>query len=158
VIQINDGGFILTGYSSSNDGDFANTNKGGDDIVLIKVNSLGEKQWSKSFGGSDDEIGVSIIQTQNGEIVLTGPTYSNDGDFNEMNKGEADIFILTVNSSGKKQSLWTLGGSGMDKSWFLSPSQNDDYILTGQSDSSDGDFADLDDKGESDILFIKAIH
>jgi hypothetical protein len=66
VKQTNDGGYIFTGFSHSN---------GNDDqsILLIKTDSNGYEEWSKTIKGNK---GFSVVQTENGKFVLTGNYYN----------------------------------------------------------------------------------
>src|SRR4051812_8563811 len=58
IANTSDGGFILAGYSDSNDSD-AMSNNGGNDILIIKCDANGIRQWSKSIGGTGDDIATS---------------------------------------------------------------------------------------------------
>src|ERR1700748_151305 len=69
VVQTSDGGYIVAGSSSSNNGDVS-SNHGDGDYWIAKLNSSGNIQWQKSLGGSDFDIARCIIQTfDNGYIV-----------------------------------------------------------------------------------------
>ena len=46
-----DSGFLIIGTSASNDGDITDGNKGEADILILKINSEGEKVWDKTLGG-----------------------------------------------------------------------------------------------------------
>jgi hypothetical protein len=62
VQQFSDGSLILTGqtYSSGN---------GKGDVYLVKTNSNGDVIWSKTFGGVQDEEGVSVVANSDGSCV-----------------------------------------------------------------------------------------
>lgn len=69
VKQTSDGGFIMVGksFSFSLFGDY--------DVYVVKVNSQGVVQWSKTYGGSGtnhNEIGYSIDQTNDGGYIISG--------------------------------------------------------------------------------------
>src|SRR5689334_13769136 len=56
-----DGGYIVAGYSNSNDGDVSG-HHGGPltyDFFVVKLYANGAVQWKKSFGGSGDDIARS---------------------------------------------------------------------------------------------------
>jgi hypothetical protein len=118
-------------------------NKGGRDIFVMKLSSNGDIQWNKTIGGSGDENGISIQQTTDGGYVLTGFTESNDGDFSGMNKGGFDIFVMKLSSNGDIQWNKTIGGSGDENGLSISQSTDGGYVLTGGTQSNDGDFSGM---------------
>jgi hypothetical protein len=69
VNETDDGGYIVTGYTKS-------YGAGGKDLWLIKTDSAGKKQWDKTFGGSKDDVGMSVIQAVDGGYVVAGRTAS----------------------------------------------------------------------------------
>jgi len=154
ITTTNDGGYVLTGYTGSNDGDFSGMNKGYYDIFVIKLNSSGETVWKKTFGGSGSEVGYSITSTTDGGYVLTGYSNSNDGDFSGMNKGSNDIFIMKLNLNGETVWKKTYGGSVNDLGISITTTNDGGYVLTGYSKSNDGDFSGMN-KGSNDIFVIK---
>ena len=154
IITTPDGGLVLTGSTLSNDGDFEEMNKGVGDIFVIKLDSRGDVQWKKTFGGSNYEWGYSITTTPDGGFVLTGSTLSNDGDFNGMNKGLEDIFVIKLDSQGNI--LWkkTFGGSNYEWGYSITTTPDGGFVLTGSTLSNDGDFEEMN-KGVGDIFVIK---
>jgi hypothetical protein len=149
-----DGGYVLTGWISSNDGDFSGMSKGDYDIFVHKLDSNGDIVWKKTFGGSGGEIGYSIITTSDGGYVITGSTNSNDGDFTGMNKGNQDIFIMKINSNGEIQWKRTFGSIGYDESGIsVSTTTEGGFVLTGYTSSNDGDFSGMS-KGGEDIFVM----
>ena len=126
-----DGGLVLTGYTSSNDGDFGGMNKGDYDIFIIKLDAQGNVLWKKTYGGSKYDYGQSITTTSDGGSVLTGTTFSNDGDFNGMNKGDADIFVIKLDTNGEIQWKKTYGGSGNDYGYSIITTPDSGLVLTG---------------------------
>src|SRR5258705_1856226 len=79
--QINDGGFILGGYSySDSSGDKTQPNwdvtGATADYWIVKTDSLGSKQWDKRYGGTADDKLFSLQQTDDGGYILGGNSNS----------------------------------------------------------------------------------
>ena len=69
IQQTQDGGYIVAGSSTSNNGDVSG-NHGNSDFWVVKLNSVGNITWQKSLGGSDLDIGRSIQQTSDGGYIV----------------------------------------------------------------------------------------
>ncbi len=97
LIQCSDGGFIIAGTSDSYDF-YATTNHGGSkDALLVKVDSLGNFQWSQCYGGIDHETCNSVIETSDGGLAITGSTKSVIG---LPHYGFEDLWVLKLNYIG----------------------------------------------------------
>ena len=107
-----DGGYIIAGYSNSNDGDVTG-NHGGYDFWVLKLTSVGALEWQKSLGGSLDDIANSIFQTSEGGYIVSGITESNDGDVTE-NKGNNDVWIVKLSSNGTIEWQKSYGGASSE--------------------------------------------
>ena len=90
VIQTNDGGFALCGFTTS-----LSTTVGKGDVYLVKTNNNGAEQWYKTYGGSEEDGGYSIIQTDDGGFLMGGGTYSY-GDID----GVTDVYLLKTDANG----------------------------------------------------------
>jgi len=89
----------VTGYTKGDlDG---NTNSGSYDIVLIKYNSSGIKQWTKQLGSSSKDEGRGVTTDSSGNIYVTG--YTSGGLDGNTSSGSNDIFLVKYDSSGTKQ-------------------------------------------------------
>ncbi len=64
-----DGGYVICGFSTS-------FGTGDEDAFLIKVNDSGNQLWSKNYGGTSNEIALSVASTPDGGFVMTGFTKS----------------------------------------------------------------------------------
>ncbi len=93
VQPINDG-YVVTGYTESNDSNIIG-NHGLRDIWLIKVNSNGNLEWQKTFGGTNDETAQSIIQTNDGNLIFIGNTSSYNGNVSG-NHGSIDYWVAKI--------------------------------------------------------------
>jgi Secretion system C-terminal sorting domain len=133
VIQTNDGGYLLGGYTySSNSGDKTDTAKGGWDTWIIKVDANGNKQWDKSYGGDEKDGLVAMKQTVDGNYLFWAVSKTGiNGDKTEASRGLSDFWIVKIDTIGNI--LWdkTIGSNNMDH--ILSVQENADggYILGG---------------------------
>ena len=85
-------GYIITGSTSSKSGDIISTN-GGEDLLVLQLDLGGKKVNSYSLGGSGNDRGRSLIQTPDGMYMVTGYTYSNNGDVTG-NHGLSDMWMV----------------------------------------------------------------
>lgn len=109
-----DGGVILIGYTQSNDGD-VNGNHGSnqEDIWVVKMNGTGQIEWQRCLGGSSQERGAQIRQTTDGGYILTGSTYSTDGDVSR-NAGYSDTWVVKLDGAGRLEWEQSYGGTGSE--------------------------------------------
>lgn len=157
IIEINDNDFIVSGNSRNTDGDFMNSKKGNIDIVLFRIDSVGNIKWNLSFGGLVDEGVYRMIMTSQEEFVISGTTNSNDQDFRSMNKGGGDVFILKFDINGNL--LWkkTYGGTDSDLNKSVTSDTKGNLILTGTTRSNDGDFKGLDKEQSWFDMFVLSV-
>ena len=132
-----DDGFIFIGRSSSNDGDVSN-NYGSSDYWVVKVDSLGELEWEKNYGGSGLEIGHAIKPTMDGGYILSGSSTSTDGDATS-HWGGLDYWILKLDSDG--EIIWekNYGGYSSENGYSIQPTSDGGYVIGGSSQSDNGD-------------------
>lgn len=151
VIQTLDGGYVFSGVNKSNSGDITG-NHGSWDCWVVKVNSLGNLIWQKSLGGSDSEEAKSIGQTTDGGYIITGYTNSNDFDVSG-NHGNRDYWVVKLNNIGNIEWQKTLGGSGDDTAYSIQQTLDGGYIVSGNSNSNDGDITNS--IGQTDFWLVK---
>lgn len=150
VIQTSDGGYLVAGRSTSNNGDLTN-NKGMLDGWMVKLDATGDLQWQKNYGGSKDDYIMQVLQTTDGNYIFTGYTVSSDGDL-AANYGGTDAWIGKVNSTDGSL-LWNYqyGGSGDDAMFALAMSiENNGKILTAGYTSSPNDYNVTGNHGGND--------
>ncbi len=113
-------------------GTFNVTSLGTDDIYITKLDKLGSYVWTKVFGGTGYDWGLSIAvaPTGSGDIYLTGG-FENTVDFNPgagtlklTSNGSRDIFISKLDSSGNLIWVKTMGGTGEDYGYYTAIDPN----------------------------------
>ena len=97
IQQTSDGGYILTGYANSSNGNVL-VNYGLNDYWILKITSTGSIEWQKSLGGSDIDFGNSIQQTSDGGYIVAGYSASTNGDVTG-NHGSSDYWIIKLSST-----------------------------------------------------------
>ncbi|MEO5570468.1 MAG: T9SS type A sorting domain-containing protein [Bacteroidia bacterium] len=137
VQQTADGGYILGGYSASGvSGDKTKPLKGGVDYWIVKVDSLGNKQWDNDFGGTSSDVLVDVKQTPDHGYILGGSSLSGvGGDKTVPSWGTQDFWIVKTDSLGAKQWDKDFGAAYADFFSLLIPTSDGGYILAGYSTS-----------------------
>ena len=138
IQQTTDSGYIVAGYSSSEDGDVTGNN-GASDYWIVILNSSGNIERQKSLGGSSIDYANSIRKTSDGGYIVAGWSISNDGDV-IGNHGKYDYWLVKLDLDLNIKWQKCLGGKDNDAHSILQTS-DDDYIVAGSSESSDGDVA-----------------
>ncbi len=113
------------------------------DVYLLRINASGDTFWTKTYGGTANDDGHSLLRTSDGGYIIAGSTAS-------FGAGSYDIYLIKTNSLG--DTLWTrtYGGSREDRCGdFSSVQQTSDggYIVTGLTFSFGA--------GDRDIYLIK---
>ena len=154
--QTNDGGYILTGNSYSNDGDITGS-YGDSDYWVVKLDNTGSIVWQKSFGGSDDDQASSINQTADGGYLIRGETESIDGDITQ-NNGLYDYWLVKIDSQGEMEWQKTYGGTGDETTRSVQQTIDGGYILVGYSNSNDGDITDHNGSPDSTDFWVTKLN
>ncbi|HTW90745.1 MAG TPA: hypothetical protein VMH22_03470 [bacterium] len=120
VRQTADKGFIVVGLTQS----FGVV---GDDVYLIKTDAQGDTQWTRTFGGDDDEFGYSVLQTADGGYVVAGLT--------ESFSPSEDVYLIRTNARG--DTLWTgmYGGANADEAHSVIQTADGGFVVAGSTHS-----------------------
>ncbi len=144
-------GYIISGYSSSTDGNVTG-NHGATDYWIVKTDSSGDLMWQKTVGGSGyEETYWDNMREYGGagtEVpILIGWSNSTDGDrtgFMQETPGTAynrisDFWIVRLTSSGDLDWQLSLGGTKNDEGKNLALTTDGYFIVSGMSKSDDND-------------------
>jgi hypothetical protein len=147
-----DGGYLLAGSSSSNDGDISGGH-GGSDVVVFKLDASGNKIWTKLYGGSNDDGANSIIATKDGGSIVVGTTKSNDGDVSGQHSNDEDMWVLKLDKDGQMSWQATLGSTYWDNGYSIAQMTDGSYMAFGFAYGNDGDVTES--KGNKDFWVVK---
>jgi len=142
VRQTFDGGYILTGWTTSS-GDY--------DAYLIKTDANGDTLWTRTYGGSGTDFGWCVQQTTDGGYIFAGATTS-------FGAGAADFYLVKTDANG--DTLWTrtYGGSAGDIGYSVQQTSDGGYVIAGYTDSfgaGSKDFYLVKTDGNGDTLWTR---
>ena len=150
VVKTEDNSFIIAGSSDSNDVDITN-NKGSYDFWILKISNDGTLLWEKNYGGSEIDEPRGITATNDGNFMIVGDTRSSDQDITN-NNGAADLWMLKINADGGLIWQKTIGATSFDVARSISKTQDNGFVISGSSRSSDAGFTN---KGQNDAWVLK---
>jgi len=136
-VKTSDGGYLLGGYSrSDSSGDKSQNNwipgSGHYDFWVVKIDSLGIKQWDNKYGGMDYDELWSLEQTGEGGYILAGISNSGmGGDKSQPSWGLNDYWIIKIDPFGNKEWDKRFGGTGTENLRAVDQTDDGGYILGG---------------------------
>jgi hypothetical protein len=131
IVATRNGGYIMAGYSFSNDGD-ATGNHGSYDAWIVKIDEAGTIQWQKQYGGPEIDIAWTIVESADGGYVVAGGFGHSDLSTNYTSKPDAWVFKL--DNSGNRvweKILSNAQGLESDEITSLLKSGDGGYVLAG---------------------------
>ena len=99
IVETPDKGFIITGsleYTAIDP-----------DLFAMKIDSLGNKEWYKTWGGSRQEVAEKILKLPDGNYMIVGSTRS-------FGAGHYDIWLIKIDVNGNEIWTKTVGASRPD--------------------------------------------
>jgi len=122
IQQTTDDGYIVAGWTYS-------SGAGNGDVYVLKLDSDGNLEWEKPFGGSNEDGAYSIQQTTDRGYIVAGWTES-------FGAGNRDAYVIKLNSDGNLEWQKTFGGSNEDAAYSIQQTSDDGYIVAGWTKSS----------------------
>ena len=141
-----DGEIYVTGFTN---GDLKGNNAGGEDLFLVKYNSLGVRQWTQQLGTPGQEEARGAAVDKDGAIYVTGFT---DGALQGNNAGGDDFFLAQYDSSGNLQWVRQLGTPSGDFAAGVAVGADGAIYVAG---STSGDLDGNTHAGGSDLSLVK---
>ncbi|HXC03435.1 MAG TPA: hypothetical protein VNZ86_01710 [Bacteroidia bacterium] len=141
-----DSGLVICGYTDS----YGN---GGYDVYLIKTDSAGTMLWSKTYGGSNWDLGYMVQPTADGGFIIAGGTYS-------YGAGDEDVYLIKTDALG--DTSWTrhYGGVKQDEGRSVKQTLDGGYIIAGFTRSygdTAGDAFIIRTKPNGDTLWTRHV-
>lgn len=130
IVNTFDGNIAILGFTSSTDGDVNNKSLSVNDYWLMSLDTEGNLLWNKTYGGSDDDRGQKLVQTQDGGFALAGYSRSSDGDASN-NEGFHDNWLVKTDGNGNFQWEKSFGFSGHDHAYALVETQDNGFFMAG---------------------------
>ena len=129
--QTSDAGYILTGHSmSDSSGDKSQNNwSQSQDGWLVKIDSIGNKQWDRRFGGGGQDGLSTTYQTNDGGYIVAGQNGSPSSGDNSTNK--YGYWLIKLDSLGNKQ--WDNVYDGAADLFAMSLTLDGGYLLSGEN-------------------------
>ena len=120
--QTTDGGYVIAGYTAS-------FGAGGCDFYVVKTNSDGDTLWTRTYGGTGNDLAYAIELTTDGGYVVAGGTES-------FGAGSFDFYVVKTNSQGDTMWTRTYGGSEEERANSIQQTSDGGYVIAGLTDSS----------------------
>ncbi len=161
IKQTNDGGYLMLGVidvtASGGEGNIfrtpgRGTNHAGGDYWAVKLDAQGQILWARYYGGLQTDTPYDFIENADGSFILIGSSDSADTDISN-NKGAYDFWVLNIAANGTL--LWekNFGGSEIDLCYSLAETTDGNFIVVGDTRSSDQDVSNLN--GNADVWAVK---
>jgi hypothetical protein len=119
VRSTSDGGYILAGATMS-------FGAGYFDAYLIKVDASGTEEWSKTYGGPDNDEATSIVVLPGGDYLVGGTSAPS---------GSHDMFLFRTDAAGDERWAPAFGGGGYDHGATVREARDGGYLLAGFTES-----------------------
>ena len=121
VIESSDQAYLILGHTHS-------YGSGRGDFWLVKTDINGDTLWTRTFGGGQDDLGFSLIETSDQAYLLAGHTKS-------YGSGAQDAWIIKTDLNG--DTLWTqtYGGILWDRATSIIETSDQAYLMVGYTES-----------------------
>ncbi|KQC13784.1 MAG: hypothetical protein APR63_00210 [Desulfuromonas sp. SDB] len=109
-------------------------------VLLVSISTMLTGGWSKYFGGSDEDMGISVQQTIDGGYIVCGFTDS-------WGPGNESVYLLKTDDLGEMTWAKIFGGVETDVGFSIQQCTDSGYIICGYTESSGA--------GNYDIYLLK---
>ncbi|HTX88120.1 MAG TPA: T9SS type A sorting domain-containing protein [Bacteroidales bacterium] len=135
ISQTKDSGFIVNGFTFSNDGQVTG-NHGNEDYWVVRLDKTGNLLWAECLGGGGEDYGFTALELEDGGFIAGGYAASSDGQVSG-NHGLDDYWLVRLNDTGGIVWSTCLGGSDVENGCDVKITPTGEFIVAGISYSSD---------------------
>lgn len=128
VIEMADGGFSVVGGATSEED--------GLDVYLLRTAPDGNRVWSRTFGGEQDDFANALTPTADGGLAIAGSTAS-------MGNGLSDVYLVRTDGDGNFLWSTTYGGASFDTANAIVETSDTGFALAGATTSSGAGGSDM---------------
>ncbi len=113
----------------------------------------GDIDFVKTYGGSESDEAVSVVEAADGGFVILGTTRSSNGDITDKSGNDSDFWLLKITKTGEIVWSKTYGGSDDENAARITKTNDGGYLLSGYTTSNDGDVSG--NEGFQDYWILK---
>ncbi len=124
IIQTKEGGYTVAGITNS-------FGAGGNDMYIVRLDSMGNVKWTRTIGGTGDDKAYSIVPSRDGGYIIAGCT-------NSSGAGKYDMYVVKLDSVGNLKWTKTYGGTNNDNAISMVQNNNGGVTIVGNTDSYGG--------------------
>lgn len=156
VHPTDDMGYVLGGYSNSDENEIkTSNNRGGNDFWIVKIDAKGQIQWEKTIGGKGDDKLVQIKTTKDKGYIAVGTSNSKPSDYKKSEHyGGLDIWAIKLDSNGNVEWEKSFGGMYNDIPKTINILE-DGFIIGGISNSPHSGNKFKENYGGNDIWILE---
>lgn len=124
IIETTDGGYAIAGFTTS-------FGAGYNDVFLIRADENGNLIWNKTYGDIYDDLGRSIVQTNDGGFAIAGsctavPSY----------QGTENFYLVKTDAAGNMEWNKSYGGFYVESGNQIVQASDGGYAIVGTSYNS----------------------
>lgn len=157
IVPTRDGGYLLGGSSNSPEsGNKSEKNYGQSDYWVLKLDTKGEVEWQKAYGGEGNDQLQAVLQSKDGNYLLAGSSSSGTtGNKNASNGKGSDFWLLKIDASGEIlwQKTYDIGKADLLTS--IEENRDGSLLLGGYARSEVSGAKKKDREGINDYIAIK---
>ncbi len=124
-----DGGYIVAGYTFS----FGAGNR---DVVLVRLDELGNTVWSKIYGENNADYGWTVDQASDGGFIVGAHSES-------YGAGSHDVMLIKTDGNGNINWVKYYGGSSADGAYSMQQTADGGFIVAAHTNSFGAGVHDL---------------